>query len=169
MPVSNPSLALDKCDETGLKMTLVVQNRPSVVLGEYKGIEIQSKKAEVKDKQVEEYLSNMAERNARKVDAPADAALQNGSIAVFDFVGTLNGEKFDGGSSENFELEIGSGKFVPGFEEQMIGLKVGEEKDLNITFPKEYTPELAGKDVVFHVKVNKIMQKEIPAIDDKWA
>ena len=168
-PVSNPTLALDKCDESGLKMVLTVQNKPTVTLGNYSGIEIKSKKADVKAKDVEEYLKNMAERNARKVEADKDAKLEKGNIAVFDFVGTLNGEKFEGGSSENYELEIGSGKFVPGFEDQMIGLKVGEEKDLNITFPKEYTPELAGKDVVFHVKVNKIMVKEIPPMDDKWA
>lgn len=168
-PVASPTLALDKCDDSGLKMTLNVQNKPTVTLGEYSGIEVKSKKADIKAKDVDEYLKNMAERNARKVDADKDATLEKGSIAVFDFVGTLNGEKFEGGSSENYELEIGSGKFVPGFEDQMIGLKVGDEKDLNITFPKEYTPELAGKDVVFHVKVNKIMKKEIPAMDDKWA
>ena len=168
-PVSNPTLALEKCDETGLKMVLTVQNKPTVTLGDYTGIEVKSKKADVKAKDVEEYLKNMAERNARKVEADKDATLEVGNIAVFDFVGTLNGEKFEGGSSENYELEIGSGKFVPGFEDQMVGLKVGEEKDLNITFPKEYTPELAGKDVVFHVKVNKIMKKEVPAMDDKWA
>lgn len=168
-PVSNPTLALDKCDDTGLKITLTVQNKPTVTLGAYTDIEIKSKKADIKAKDVENYINNMAERNARKVEVGKDTPLANGNIAVFDFVGTLNGEKFDGGSSENYELEIGSGKFVPGFEDQMIGLKVGEEKDLNITFPKEYTPELAGKDVVFHVKLNKIMVKEIPAIDDKWA
>ena len=168
-PVSNPTLALDKCDDTGLKMTLTVQNKPTVTLGAYTDIEVKGKKADIKAKDVNDYLKNMAERNARKVEADKDAELAKGNIAVFDFVGTLNGEKFDGGSSENYELEIGSGRFVPGFEDQMVGLKVGEEKDLNITFPKEYTPELAGKDVVFHVKLNKIMVKEIPAMDDKWA
>ena len=112
-------------------------------------------------------LKEMAERNSRLVSV--ERAVKKGDTANIDFEGFDNGVAFDGGKGENFDLEIGSGSFVPGFEEQLIGMKVGEEKDIDITFPKDYTPELAGKPVVFHVKVNEVKVKELPAIDDEFA
>ena len=98
-----------------------------------------------------------------------ERAVKKGDTATIDFEGFDNGVAFDGGKGENFDLEIGSGSFVPGFEEQLIGMKAGEEKDIDITFPENYTPELAGKPVVFHVKVNEVKVKEVPAIDDEFA
>ena len=112
-------------------------------------------------------LLAMAERNARLVSV--DRKAKKGDIAVIDFAGFDNGEAFEGGKGENYELELGSGSFVPGFEDQVIGMKAGEEKDIDITFPENYTPELAGKPVVFHVKVNEVKEKQVPAIDDEFA
>ena len=116
---------------------------------------------------VKERLNQMAEREARLVSV--DRKVKKGDTAVIDFEGFDNGVPFDGGKGENFDLEIGSGSFVPGFEDQLVGMKAGEEKDIDITFPENYTPELAGKPVVFHVKVNEVKHKEVPAIDDEFA
>lgn len=169
VPVSSPSLALDKCDENGLKITLTVQNKPEVVLGDYKGVEIKGKKASVSAKEVEEYINRMAQKNVRKIEIK-DRPLKEGDIATFDFVGKVDGKEFEGGSAKNYELEIGSHSFIAGFEEQMIGMNIDEEKDLNVKFPEDYfSKELAGKDAVFTVKLHKIMEKELPTIDDKWA
>ncbi len=109
----------------------------------------------------------MADRNSRLVSV--ERAIQKGDTADIDFEGFDNGVAFDGGKGENFDLEIGSGSFVPGFEDQLVGMKASEEKDIDITFPENYTPELAGKPVVFHVKVNEVKHKEVPAIDDEFA
>ncbi len=168
-PVSSPSMALDKFDETGFKMTLTFQNRPTVELGDYTGLEIKGKKASVKKKDIDEYIQNMANRNARKVEV-TDRAVQNGDIANINFSGSVDGKKFDGGTAENYELEIGSHSFIEGFEEQLVGMQIGEEKAINVTFPADYhSKELAGKPSVFDVKINKIFVKEQPVIDDKWA
>ena len=109
----------------------------------------------------------MADRNSRLVSV--DRAAKKGDTADIDFEGFDNGVAFEGGKGENFDLELGSGSFVPGFEDQVIGMKAGEEKDIDITFPENYTPELAGKPVVFHVKVNEVKAKDVPAIDDEFA
>lgn len=168
-PVSSPSMALDKFDETGFKMTLTFQNRPSVELGAFTGLEIKGKKASVKKKEVDEYIENMAKRNARKVEV-TDRAVQNGDIANINFSGSVDGKKFDGGTAENYELEIGSHSFIEGFEEQLVGMQIGEEKAINVTFPADYhSKDLAGKPSIFDVKINKIFVKEQPVIDDKWA
>lgn len=168
-PVQSPTLALDKCDDTGLKMKLTFQNKPSVELGAYTGLEIQGKKAEVKPEDVQNYIETMAKKNARKVEI-TDRSIQNGDVVNLNFSGSVDGEKFEGGTAENYDLEIGSHTFIDGFEDQMIGLKVGEEKALNVTFPKDYVAkDLAGKPAVFDVKINKIFEKQQPEIDDKWA
>ena len=112
-------------------------------------------------------LKEMADRNSRLVSV--ERAVKKGDTADIDVEGFDNGVAFDGGKGENFDLEIGSGSFVPGFEDQLIGMKAGEEKDIDITFPENYTPELAGKPVVFHVKVNEVKEKQVPAIDDEFA
>ena len=138
-----------------------------MTLGQYKGLEAPKAEVNVTDEDVENRLNEMADRNSRLVSVERE--IQKGDTADIDFEGFDNGVPFDGGKGENFDLEIGSGSFVPGFEDQLVGMKAGEEKDIDITFPENYTPELAGKPVVFHVKVNEVKHKEVPAIDDEFA
>lgn len=157
----------DKIDENGFTFKATVAVYPEVKLGEYKGLTAEKEEIKVSADDVKERLNEMAERNARLVSV--DRKAKKGDIAVIDFEGFDNGEAFEGGKGENYELELGSGSFVPGFEDQVIGMKAGEEKDIDITFPENYTPELAGKPVVFHVKVNEVKHKEVPAIDDEFA
>lgn len=140
---------------------------PEVTLGQYKGLEAPKAEVNVTDEDVENRLNEMADRNSRLVSVERE--IQKGDTADIDFEGFDNGVPFDGGKGENFDLEIGSGSFVPCFEDQLVGMKAGEEKDIDITFPENYTPELAGKPVVFHVKVNEVKHKEVPAIDDEFA
>ena len=140
---------------------------PEVTLGQYKGLEAPKAEVNVTDEDVENRLNEMADRNSRLVSVERE--IQKGDTADIDFEGFDNGVPFDGGKGENFDLEIGSDSFVPGFEDQLVGMKAGEEKDIDITFPENYTPELAGKPVVFHVKVNEVKHKEVPAIDDEFA
>ena len=157
----------DKIDENGFTFKATVAVYPEVKLGEYKGLTAEKEEIKVSADDVKERLNEMAERNARLVSV--DRKAKKGDIAVIDFEGFDNGEAFEGGKGENYELELGSGSFVPGFEDQVIGMKAGEEKDIDITFPENYTPELAGKPVVFHVKVNEVKAKDVPAIDDEFA
>ena len=138
-----------------------------MTLGQYKGLEAPKAEVNVTDEDVENRLNEMADRNSRLVSVERE--IQKGDTADIDFEGFDNGVPFDGGKGQNFDLEIGSGSFVPGFEDQLVGMKAGEEKDIDITFPENYTPELAGKPVVFHVKVNEVKHKEVPAIDDEFA
>ena len=157
----------DKIDANGFTFKAVVAVYPEVVLGEYKGISVPKGEVKVSADDVKQRLNEMAERNARLVSVARKA--KKGDTAVIDFEGFDNGVPFDGGKGENHELELGSGSFVPGFEEQVIGMKAGEEKDIDITFPENYHADLAGKAVVFHVKVNEVKVKELPAIDDEFA
>ena len=136
-------------------------------IGEYKGLTAEKEEIKVSADDVKERLNEMAERNARLVSV--DRKAKKGDIAVIDFEGFDNGEAFEGGKGENYELELGSGSFVPGFEDQVIGMKAGEEKDLDITFPENYHEDLAGKAVVFKVKVHEVKEKEVPAMDDEFA
>lgn len=140
---------------------------PEVKLGQYKGLEAPKAEVKVAAADVNARLKEMADRNSRLVSV--DRAVKKGDTADIDFEGFDNGKAFDGGKGENFDLEIGSGSFVPGFEDQLIGMKAGEEKDIDITFPENYTPELAGKPVIFHVKINEVKVKEVPTIDDEFA
>ena len=140
---------------------------PEVTLGEYKGLKAEKPEVKVTAADVNERLKTLADRNTRLVSV--DRAAKSGDTAVIDFEGFLDGKPFEGGKGENHSLELGSGSFVPGFEDQVIGMKAGEEKDIDITFPENYTPELAGKPVVFHVKVNEVKEKQVPAIDDEFA
>lgn len=140
---------------------------PEVKLGEYKGLKAPKAAVKVTDTDVDQRLKELADRNTRLVSADREA--KNGDVAVIDFEGFLGGKPFDGGKGENHSLELGSGSFVPGFEEQIVGMKAGDEKDINITFPADYTPELAGKDVVFKVKLHEVKEKDVPAMDDEFA
>ena len=165
--VGYPQVELESCTKDGVVFKCTVAVYPEVKLGQYKGLEAPKAEVKVAAADVNARLKEMADRNSRLVSV--ERAVKKGDTADIDFEGFDNGVAFDGGKGENFDLEIGSGSFVPGFEEQLIGMKAGEEKDIDITFPENYTPELAGKPVVFHVKVNEVKVKELPAIDDEFA
>ena len=165
--VGYPEVELESCGKDGVVFKCTVAVYPEVTLGQYKGLEAPKAEVNVTDEDVDNRLNEMADRNSRLVSVERE--IQKGDTADIDFEGFDNGVPFDGGKGENFDLEIGSGSFVPGFEDQLVGMKVGEEKDIDITFPENYTPELAGKPVVFHVKVNEVKHKEVPAIDDEFA
>ena len=165
--VGYPEVELESCTKDGVVFKCTVAVYPEVKLGQYKGLEAPKAEVKVVAADVNARLKEMADRNSRLVSV--ERAVKKGDTADIDFEGFDNGVAFDGGKGENFDLEIGSGSFVPGFEEQLIGMKAGEEKDIDITFPENYAPELAGKPVVFHVKVNEVKVKEVPAIDDEFA
>ncbi len=165
--VGYPEVELVECSKDGVTFKATVAVYPEVTLGQYKGLEAPKAEVKVMAADVNARLKEMAERNSRLVSV--DRAVKKGDTATIDFEGFDNGVAFDGGKGENFDLEIGSGSFVPGFEDQLIGMKAGEEKDIDITFPENYTPELAGKPVVFDVKVNEVKAKEVPAMDDEFA
>ena len=159
---------LGECTVEGFTFTAIVPVYPEVTLGEYKGLSAITGEVKVTEDDVALRLNDLAERQSRLVTV-TDRAAMLGDTAVIDFEGFLEGVPFEGGKGENHNLELGSGTFVPGFEEQVIGMQVGEEKDLDITFPEQYTPELAGKAVVFKVKLNEIKCKEMPELDDEFA
>lgn len=165
--VGYPEVELESCTKDGVVFKCTVAIYPEVKLGQYKGLEAPKAEVKVAAADVNARLKEMADRNSRLVSV--DRAVKKGDTADIDFEGFDNGKAFDGGKGENFDLEIGSGSFVPGFEDQLIGMKAGEEKDIDITFPENYTPELAGKPVIFHVKINEVKVKEVPAIDDEFA
>jgi trigger factor len=148
--------------------TFEVAVYPEVTLGQYKGLSAEKDPVEVTDEDVDKAVEEARKRNARILDVD-DRAAAMGDTANIDFDGYLNGERFDGGMAEGFDLELGSGAFVPGFEEQVVGMSIGEEKDIDITFPEDYAEELAGKAVVFKVKLNKLSTKELPELDDEFA
>ena len=140
---------------------------PEVTLGQYKGLEAARTVVPVTDEEVDEELESMRRRNARKVSVEREA--QMGDNANIDYDGYLDGERFDGGRAEGYFLELGSNSFVPGFEDQIVGMQIGEEKEINITFPEDYVENLAGKDVVFKVKLNSLTVNELPDADDEFA
>ena len=152
-----------------LIFTAIVQVKPEVKLGNYKGIELEKVEHKIMAKDVNKELEKMAERNARLISVENEAVAKK-DIAVIDFEGFVDGVAFEGGKAENHELEIGSNTFIPGFEDQIIGMKVDEEKEIKVKFPDEYfSAELAGKDATFKVKLHEIKRKEIPAVDDEFA
>lgn len=149
--------------------TAVVQTKPEVELGKYKGIEIPKVEYKVEEKDIEHELGHMQEHNSRLITVD-DRALENGDIATIDFEGFVDGVAFDGGKAEGHELEIGSGAFIPGFEEQLVGMNIDEEREIKVTFPKEYfSKDLAGKEAMFKVKLHEIKRKELPELDDEFA
>ena len=155
-------------EEKACEFTFDVTTYPEVTLGQYKGLSAEKEAVEVSDEELDKELEATRKRNARMIDIDERPA-QMGDTANIDFDGYLNGERFDGGKAEGYALELGSNSFVPGFEEQVAGMKIGEEKELAITFPADYTPELAGKDVVFKVKLNSLTMPELPELDDEFA
>ena len=165
--VGYPEVDLENCGKEGVTFKCTVAVYPEVKLGQYKGLEAPKAEVKVMAADVNARLKEMADRNSRLVSV--ERAVKKNDTANIDFEGFDNGVAFDGGKGENFDLEIGSGSFVSGFEDQLIGMKAGEEKEIDITFPENYTPELAGKPVVFKVKINEVKAKEVPAIDDEFA
>ena len=166
--IGRPSLKdMQIGDDNIVTLTPTTEVYPEVTLGQYKGLEVEKAVAEVSDAQVQAELDRMAENVAstETVDRPA----QMGDTVTIDFEGFDNGVPFDGGKGENHDLKLGSGSFVPGFEEQLVGMSAGEEKDIDITFPEDYHKDLAGKAVVFHVKVNKVTVTQVPEQDDEFA
>lgn len=166
--IGRPSLTdMQIADDNTVTLTLTTDVYPEVTLGQYKGVEVEKGEATVTDAQIQAELDNMAQNVAstENVNRPAEM----GDTANIDFEGFDNGVPFEGGKGENFDLKLGSGSFVPGFEEQIVGMNVGEEKDIDITFPEDYHKELAGKAVVFHVKLNKLTVTIVPQQDDEFA
>ena len=166
--IGRPSLAdMQISEENIVTLTLTTEVYPEVTLGQYKGLEIEKPEATVTDAQVQAELDRMAQNVAST--ETVEKAAEMGDTANIDFEGFDNGVPFDGGKGDNFDLKLGSGQFVPGFEEQIVGMTAGEEKDIDITFPEDYHAELAGKSVVFHVKLNKVTVTTTPELDDEFA
>ena len=168
--VSKPQIDVIQMEKgKDLIFTAIVSTKPEVKLGKYKGISLEKVEYKVSEEDVETEVKNMAERNSRMITV-TDRASQKGDTVVIDFVGSVNGVEFEGGKSENHELELGSNTFIPGFEDQVVGMKIDEVKDINVKFPEEYfSKDLAGKDAVFKVTVHEIKAKELPVIDDEFA
>ncbi len=168
--VSRPDIDVKQIGKgQDLIFTAIVQTKPEVKLGKYKGIELKKVEYNVSDGDIEHELGHMQEKNARLVTVE-DREVQKDDITVIDFEGFVDGKPFEGGKAENHELTIGSGAFIPGFEDQVIGMKIDEERDINVKFPEEYfSEELKGKDATFKVKLHEIKKKELPALDDEFA
>lgn len=169
-PVGQPEVENIQAEEgKPLVFKLKVPVKPEVKLGQYKGFEIQRESSEISEDDVQKELTNMQNRHAKLITVE-DGELQNGDTAIMDFTGYVDGEAFEGGHAEDYSLVIGSGSFIPGFEEQMVGMKINEEKDVTVTFPEEYHADnLTGKEAVFKVKLNGIKRKEISPLDDEFA
>ena len=167
-PVASPDLDIKKISEKGITMIAIVPVKPEVVIGAYKGINYKKNVYNVEDKDVEEEIKRLQERNSRLVDV-TDRAVENGDSVIIDYSGSVDGVKFEGGTAEKQSLIIGSGAFIPGFEEQLIGMNIGEDRDINVKFPEEYHAEnLKGKDAVFAIKLHEIKKKELPEINDEF-
>ena len=169
-PVDRPNVDIQQIGSgKNLQFTAEVFVRPDVTLGEYKGLKVERHEHPVTDEQVDAQVEQARQRAAREISIE-DRAVQDDDIVNLDYAGTVDGVAFEGGTAKGQRLTIGSGQFIPGFEEQMVGMQIGEEKDLSVKFPEEYhAKELAGKDAVFHVKVNSITVRELPELDDDFA
>ncbi len=171
VPVTRPELdivTLESGKDLVFKATFT--NHPEVTLGEYKGLNVPKEVAEVTDEDVDKQIANFQDRQGKLVDVPEDTAVADGDFTTLDFEGFVDGEPFDGGTGKDYPLQIGSKRFIPGFEDQLIGAKIGEERELHVTFPEDYqTEELAGKPAMFKCTVRSIKHKELPPIDDELA
>ena len=167
--VSRPEIDVTAIDENGVSFTAEVYTKPEVKLGDYKGIEVEKIDHTVTDEDVDKDIEATQKKNARLITVD-DRAIENGDIAVIDFEGFVDGVAFEGGKGEDYPLTIGSGSFIPGFEEQLVGAETDADVDVKVTFPEEYHAEnLAGKDAVFKVKVKEIKKRELPELDDDFA
>ncbi|ASA97779.1 MULTISPECIES: trigger factor [Anoxybacillus] len=169
-PVDRPEIDVEQIEKgKSLIFTAKVTVKPEVTLGQYKGLEVEKLDDTVTDEDVEQELKRLQERHAELV-VKEEGTVENGDTVVIDFEGFVDGEPFEGGKAENYSLVVGSGTFIPGFEEQLIGMAAGEEKDIEVTFPEEYHAEqLAGKPAVFKIKLHEIKTKQLPALDDEFA
>ena len=168
--VSRPDIDITQIEKgKDLIFTAVIQTKPEIKLGKYKGIELKKVEYTVKDEDIEHELGHMQEKNARLINVE-DRAVEKDDTTVIDFEGFVDGVAFEGGKAEGHELVIGSNTFIPGFEDQIIGMKIDEEKDIHVTFPEEYfSKDLAGKEATFKVKLHEIKKKELPVLDDEFA
>ena len=168
--VSKPNIDITQMEKgKDLIFTATVQTKPEVKLGKYKGIEIKKIEYNVSDEDINHEIGHMQEKNSRLVSVD-DRPVENGDITVIDFEGSVDGVPFEGGKAEGHELEIGSNTFIPGFEDQIIGMKVDEKRDIKVKFPDEYfSKDLAGKDAIFKIKLHEIKKKELPELDDEFA
>ncbi|WP_313017415.1 trigger factor [Macrococcoides bohemicum] len=169
-PVDRPEIDVEQMEKgKELIFTAKVTVEPEVELGDYKGLEVEKFEAEVTEEELNEAINADLARKAELV-VKEEGEVAEGDVVNLDFDGYVNEEAFEGGKAEGYDLEIGSGQFIPGFEEQLVGMKVGDEKDVNVTFPEEYhAEELAGKEAVFKVKINEVKSKEVPELDDEMA
>ena len=166
--VGDPDVSVDKLEEDNVTIVAVVPVKPEVKISAYTGMKIKQFAYNVEDADIDAELNRVLDRNARKVPV-TDRAAQNGDIANIDFVGTVDGVKFDGGEAEGYDLTLGSGSFIPGFEDQVVGMTIGEKKDVNVTFPENYQAEnLKGKAAVFAVTLNALQAKELPEVTDEF-
>ena len=166
--VGEPEVTVEKLEDDGVTMTAIVPVKPEVKISSYKGMKIKEFAYTVSDAEVDAEINRVLERNARTVPVEGRPA-QNGDIANIDFIGSVDGVNFDGGEAEGFDLTLGSGQFIPGFEDQVIGMNVGEKKDVNVTFPENYQAEnLKGKAAVFAVTLNALQAKELPELTDEF-
>ncbi|MDD4084217.1 MAG: trigger factor [Acholeplasmataceae bacterium] len=169
IPVSDPTLKESKFEENqDMELVLSIMLRPEPKLGEYKGLSVERKEPEITEEQVNEAVEELRKRGAKMVVAP-EAVIMKGDFAIIDFAGTVDGEPFSGGEGKGYPLEVGSGSFIPGFEDQLLGLKAGDSTDVDVTFPEEYfVKELAGKKAVFKVNVQDVKRKELPELTDEF-
>lgn len=159
---------LVSADKNGLVFKATITTRPEAEIDGYKGLAVEKKSTEVTDEDVENEIKKVQERNSRMVTVE-DREAQKGDITVIDFDGTVDGKQFEGGKAENYSLSLGAGQFIPGFEDQVVGHKSGDEFDINVKFPEDYqAKDLAGKDAVFHIVLHEIKKKELPAVDDDF-
>ena len=167
-PVAAPDVNISKIDDSGLELVVKILNKPEVTLGAYKDLTVEKEKVEVTDHDVEHELEHMREHRVKFVEV--DRAIKNGDTATIDFSGSVDGVKFDGGTATDFDLEIGSHSFIDNFEDQLVGLKKGDKKDVNVTFPKEYHAEdLKGKSAVFEVEIKSVKERVLPELNDAFA
>ncbi|ADH98927.1 trigger factor [Salisediminibacterium selenitireducens] len=169
-PVDQPDISIDQVEKgSALKFTATVTVKPEVELGDYKGLEVEAQPVEVTDEEVDQEIEATREKHADLI-AIEDGEVAKGDTVVMDFEGFVDGEAFEGGKAENYSLEIGSGQFIPGFEDQLVGAKQGEDAEVNVEFPEDYHSEdLAGKPALFKVKVHDIKRKDLPELDDEFA
>lgn len=163
MPFARPNLEITKVtdDEMEAKISIIVA--PKVELGQYKGLHVEKTAVEVTPEEIDAEIAKLASDNAELITKTGEAAL--GDTVVIDFVGYVDGKAFDGGAANNYSLELGSNSFIPGFEDQIVGMKENEEKDIQVKFPENYVPELKGKDATFHIVLHEVKEKKVPAID----
>lgn len=168
-PVSRPEADILEASDKAVKFAVTITVQPEVKLGKYKGVKVAKEKFEVTDDQVQAELLLAQDKAARVVEIEKDRKAKKGDICNIDFEGSVGGVKFDGGAGKDYDLELGSKTFIPGFEEGAVGMKKGETKDITVTFPEEYSADLAGKEAVFKVTLNAIKVKELPELNDDFA